>query len=290
MGTQQYAAAPARRETLAGDVLDAEIRQQVAELNQRAIGALLELLVATGMGRTAEAGSAGRRTGTSVRGAARAATQRVSQPPVPWAEERLPASIGHGRSFEPEGAPSTARAVVPPAAAGAPAQWLALDTTARAALASAPYLLVTVDVGRLLAPDGSAVAGSSFRGVSATSALASSSPPGPQSAAPWSDVARLVVQYAWHLAQLAPVLAGFVLGLPAAEVEALRALGLSRVDALASSAAFCVRLRWSQDSAFWSEWLAAVRSGEAAALWTCQLRGLQRIAGECRSSPGGGAT
>lgn len=291
MGTQQNLATPARREALAGGGLDGEIRQQVAELNQRAIGALLELLVATGVGKTTEAGDGGRRAGAGARGMARAATPRVSQPPAPWAEERLPANLGYGRSFVPEGALSGAAAVVPLAAAGAPAQWLALDAAARAALASAPYLLVTVDVRRLLAPaGGSAAAGSSLRAASATAALSSSSAPDSHPAAPWSDVARLVVQYAWHLAWLAPVRAGFVLGLPAAEVEALRALGLSRVDALASSAASCVRLRWPQDSAFWSEWLAAVRSGETAALWACQLRGLQRIAGECRSLPGGGAT
>ena len=87
MGTQQYAAAPARRETLAGDVLDAEIRQQVAELNQRAIGALLELLVATGMGRTAEAGSAGRRAGTGARGAA--GTQQRSSARKPGGQGSL---------------------------------------------------------------------------------------------------------------------------------------------------------------------------------------------------------
>ena len=89
------------------------------------------------------------------------------------------------------------------------------------------------------------------------------------------------MQYAWHLARVAPVLAGFVLGLRAGDVEALRALGLSRVDTLAPAAASCVRLRWPQDLAFWTRWLAAARAGEAAALWACQLRGLQRIAGEC---------
>jgi hypothetical protein len=32
----------------------------------------------------------------------------------------------------------------------------------------------------------------------------------------------------------------------------------------------------------WIDWLSAARSGEPAALWAAQLRGLQRIAGACR--------
>lgn len=168
--------------------------------------------------------------------------------------------------------------MVPLAATANAALWRSLGEDGQQRLADTPFLLLELQVARLLAPRELVPARVSEAGGAARV------PFGPL-AGGWGDLGRVVFQYAWHLSRIAPVLAGFVLGLRQAEVEALRKLGLSRADAVAPAAASCLRLRWEDDAAFWADWLAGASRGDPAALWSCQLRGLQRIAGDCRCEP-----
>lgn len=284
MATQHNSAAVPRRDARIGGALDAETRQQAAEVNRCVIDALAELLAADPRLPRPVPSAAGGRRGRPPQGAP--APQRPAAPP-PAAHRPDPSSPAGPQSPSAGGSPGcgppaswspAARDALSAVPGGAllevgPA-WIALDDPARAALASCPYLLVELDVPRLLA---SAVANGRV-----SDAAAARGPAGWP--APWCDVARMVFQFAWHLARVSPVLSGFVLGLRARDVDALRAIGLSRADALVPGVAPFVALRWGHDASLWSDWLAAARAGDRAALRACELRGLQRLAGGCRAA------
>lgn len=181
----------------------------------------------------------------------------------------------------------------PPAAVPLPAalsalrrEWLALDEAAQGRLAGSPYLLFEFGLSGASTGTGTATAVSLARVVhdgKVPSAV------GSVSAAPFAGAegrvfVRLLRHYAWHLVRSSPAVTVFVLGVPWAALEALRAMSLSCVEALGEVAPGGLRLRWDDQPALWKDWLAAARGDDAAALWAVQLRGLQRIAGLCREA------
>ena len=271
MATQQDGAAPARWEARGG-ALDAETRQQVAELNLRALGVLLDALAAAPidavatLARTSSGGASGH--------------GRLASPAGPVSRLRHPAATAAAAPGGPGGEHAVAQSTgtLPRSLVANAAAWRSLGESGQQSLAAAPFLLLDLQVSRLLS-----------RRESVPGRVSESRVESPLVTAPattgWHDLGRVVFKYAWHLSRVAPVLAGFVFGLRQAEVEALRKLGLSRVDALAPAAASCLHLRWEDDVAFWADWLAGASGGDATALWSCQLRGLQRIAGDCRCEP-----
>lgn len=277
MPTQHNSAASARWEPRGG-ALDADTRQQVAELNLRAIGVLVAGL-AVAPPAPAEGADCAAPAAVAVAPVARRGVVPAGGRPAAGT------SIATTRAAAPlasraagGGALARQAGVLPLAVVANGALWRSLGVDAQQSLADTPFLLLELQVARLLARREVASGQVSEAGVG-------SRVPAMPVTVGWSDLGRVMFQYAWHLSRIAPVLAGFVLGLRQGEVEALRNLGLSRADALAPAAAGCMRLRWEEDAALWADWLAGASRGDPAALWSCQLRGLQRIAGDCRGEP-----
>ncbi|MCU0760143.1 MAG: hypothetical protein MUF07_13230 [Steroidobacteraceae bacterium] len=266
MATQQNAAAVPRRDGRAGGALDAETRQQVTELNRLAIDALCGQLAADPRVPRPQPGPPQLRRRRGGVAAPRVAPRAPA--PQPCAAEAATT------------APSPVMLALGPA-------WLGLDDAGRGALAACPYLVVELDVSRLLGPSPPGGWVSEAGGAPPQSVPPGSLRPvaGEPASAPWAHAARMVFQYAWHFARVSPVLAGFVLGLPGRDVEALRGVRLSQADALLPRVPPCVALRWRDDAALWSGWLAAAQARDAVALRACELRGLQRLAGACRPAP-----
>jgi hypothetical protein len=289
MATQQNAAAVPRRDPRAGGALDGETRQQVTELNRRAIDALCELLAAdprVPRPQPVPEPVRRRRRGPPARASRPGARIGVAAAPAAALGVETAAAVpGASRASVPQVATGSAGVVVPsPTVPALGPAWLVLDDAARAALAACPYLLVELDVPRLLGPCVPAVRVSETPGVPPATAMAVAAAAGSASgeSVPWAHAARMVFQYAWHFARVSPVLAGFVLGLPGRDVDALRGVRLSQADALLPRVPACVALRWRDDVALWSGWLAAAQAADPAALRACELRGLQRLAGACR--------
>jgi len=299
MATEQNPVPP-RRDGRSGGALDAETQQQVAELNLQGIEALRLALAVVGAyvsadaiagppGPASHAGTpSARRPGVSRRALAgpgdgpagrarhRGATDRTATRAARVALARSGLAAAIAAPLRCDGSP------LPDALRLLGAEWLALDDEARHRMAACPFLLFELDFAGLL---GAAAALPRFvqesRGVpGAPSAVAS-----PFVGAEGRSFARLLFHYAWHLVRSAPTSAAFVLGAPPAALEPLRALGLARVESIAASAGGWVRLRWDQEPLIWIDWLAAARAADPAALWSSQLRGLQRIAGACREVP-----
>lgn len=169
------------------------------------------------------------------------------------------------------------------------ADWAALDDEAIAHAAAAPFLLFALDVDGALRASRWGVGGPPVQAVAAP-------PPGPSGLplawAPARAFARMAVHYAWYVSTAAPAAAPLALGLAAPACERLRGLGLERVEAMSEGAERWVQLRWADDPRVWSARLEAARRGDATALWSSTLAGLQRLAGaalrsgaEVRSGP-----
>ncbi|MBK7251419.1 MAG: hypothetical protein IPI06_11295 [Gammaproteobacteria bacterium] len=109
-------------------------------------------------------------------------------------------------------------------------------------------------------------------------------------------LARLLLTYAWHLARTRRFAARFVLGLSAANAEAIAASTLAQITRVAESGREWLAPRWPQRLDAWRELLEAARTGEPGALERAQLRGLQMLAGDAwraagesgRPAPGAG--
>ena len=274
----------ARREARIGGVLDPETQQQVADLNLQGIGLIQEALVASGAVAPAVGAEAGgdaasrrggrrRRPGTRQGGSAsRRAAGQAGGPAGGSARARLLPTLA---------VPGRDGARQPDAIEWPGTDWLALDPAARQRLAACPYLLFELDFASLLGGIAlSPRAVQESRGLPGEPGIAASFV-----GAEGRVFARMLFQYAWHLARSSPTVAAFVFGTPLALLEPVRTLGVARVEALAAVASGALRLRWDRQPLIWLDWLAAARSGDPAALWSAQLRGLQRIAGACRDAP-----
>jgi hypothetical protein len=293
MKTLENTALP-RREGRQPGPPDAELPQQVADLNLRGIEVLRQVLLASG------AASAAAVTGgddLALRPAGRRRGGPRRRPDLASDEGGARGVGGAARSAGPYGARlALARAgrampVMLPASGGAslPAalrrlapDWLALEPAALQRVAACPYLLFELDfaglLGAIVAPPRVVQEEHGVPGSPAREAA-------PFTGAEGRSFARKLFLYAWHLVRSAPSGAAFALGAPPAALEPLHALGLARIEELGALAGGWVRLRWEDEPLVWADWLAAARSGNPAALWASQLRGLQRIAGACREFP-----
>jgi len=265
-------AAPPGRDARAGEALDAETQQQVAELNLQGIEVIQAALVACGAvapaadppaSGAAEGGTACRQDGRR----RRAGTVRAAR--------GVPVRAGLAVTLA---VPGRDGARLPDAIEWPGAEWLALDAVARRHLAACPYLLFELDFAGLFATV--AVPPQAVQEARVLPAESGVAPP--FGSAEGRCFARLLFHYAWHLARSSPTVAAFVFGTSQPVLEPLRTLGLARVETLAAAASGALRLRWDQEPVMWIDWLSAARAGEPAALWAAQLRGLQRIAGACR--------
>jgi len=152
----------------------------------------------------------------------------------------------------------------PPAAA-----WVALDPAQRRRVAAQPFLLFSLGFEhgarwRTLVDEVTAA--------HAPRRIAESRP------RPATVVyARLLLQYAWHLARTAPLTAGLVAGMSPGAVAVLRACRVEHLDALAERCASWLRPRWADAPALWSDLLLAARPDAAGNLArTVALRAVQR--------------
>ncbi len=286
MATQQNPAFP-HHDARSGGALDPETRQQVGELNLRGIEVLRAVLGAAGGGATA--GSAADAAALRRAGAARRGEFRARRAATGGAQDRIAARdratrVALARSGLAASMSAPLRSEGPPlpdALRLLGAEWLALDDAARHRLAACPYLLFELDFAGLMnavTPPPRVVQES--RVVPGAPCTVAS----PFAGAEGRGFARLLLHYSWHLVRSAPAAAGFVLGAPQPALESLRVQGLSRVESLAATAGGWVRLRWDHEPLIWIDWLEAARTADPAALWSSQLRGLQRIAGVCRDA------
>jgi hypothetical protein len=92
------------------------------------------------------------------------------------------------------------------------------------------------------------------------------------------DFVRLALFYAWHVAHTSSLAAQFLLGMSPATVEALRALAVNSLPALADSEASNLSARWRHSAAYWSALLGAAARADTSALRRVQLHGLQLAA------------
>ena len=266
-------AAPPRGDGRSGGGLDADVQQQVAELNLRGIGVLRAALAAGAAGCESARPAPGPGPGPG-------AGPGPGPAPAPGAGVRA------GRAGRrPERARVAGAAGFPAAIRELGSQWLGLDEGAQLRLAGCPYLLFELDFSAAswaaaLPPRSVQEAARDERsGVAAGCAGAAASP---FACNDGYAFARLLLHYAWHVVRATPNAAAFVLGAPPTAFEPLRTLGLARVEAIAALAGSLVRLRWDQEPLIWEAWLGAAVRGDPEQLWVSQRRGLQRIAGACR--------
>lgn len=140
--------------------------------------------------------------------------------------------------------------------------WQQLDGPALQRVASMPFLLFELGLDSLpLFARGQA-----------------SAQVGPPVAA--QEFASQVLGYAWHLARANPLGAALRFGMPPGSAAALRELPFGDLQACATPAASCLRLRWSQRPSVWRRLLIAARCDDREALEQEQLAGLRRLAGE----------
>jgi len=142
--------------------------------------------------------------------------------------------------------------------------WQVLDPAARRRAAGCPYLLVDAGFadpvrwrqpGSLGVGDGADSPYATFFTVPAA-----------------TELARLVLTYAWHLAR-------------SQSAAALIAhLGLRQIQALAEAHPEWLRPRWPTRVRVWRELLLAAAAGEAPALERARLHGLTLLAAEARGS------
>ncbi len=263
MATQEKAAPP-RRDGRSGGGLDADVQQQVAELNLRGIGVLRAALAAAGA--------------VSREGAPTAPAAGLVRPVRAGRRPERARDAGAGAGAGAGGFPAAIRELRP--------QWLALDEAAQRRLAACPYLLFELDFpaamwAATLPPLAVQEARNDGSGQAAGSPGAAGGAASPFDCSDGCAFARLLLHYAWHVVRATPNAAAFVLGASPAAVEPLRGLGLPRMEVLAALAGSRVRLRWDQEPLIWEAWLEAAVRGDPEQLWAAQRRGLQRIAGAC---------
>lgn len=170
----------------------------------------------------------------------------------------------------PAGQPGLAREPEFPLPPGpAAAAWVALDAAARRRVAAQPFLLFSLGLEhgarwRALADEVAAA--------HATRRIAESRP-----RTATAVYARLLLQYAWHLARTAPLTAGLVAGMSPGAAAVMRDCRVEQLDAMAERAAAWLRPRWANAPALWGDLLLAARPDAAGGLArTVALRAVQR--------------
>lgn len=162
----------------------------------------------------------------------------------------------------------------PPAAA-----WVALDAAQRRRVAAQPFLLFSLGLEH----------GARWRGL-VDEIAALHTPRRIAESRPRSvtvDYARLLLQYAWHLARTAPLTAGLVAGLSSGAVAVMRDCHVEHLDAMAERGAAWLRPRWANAPALWNDLLLAARPDAAGSLArTVALRAVQRAGAALAAPPG----
>ncbi|MEZ5498172.1 MAG: hypothetical protein R3E77_01950 [Steroidobacteraceae bacterium] len=151
-----------------------------------------------------------------------------------------------------------------------------LDDAARERLAQWPYALVEAGFhdslrwGRLL--DGGA--GDLARSGAAWLASGERS----------NRFARMVLNYAWHLARSRPLAARVVFGMSAESVLNLRSVGIARLERAALASVSALRPRWPGRLDWWRQAAHAAGSADPQLLSRAKLNGLQMLAGDLLAS------
>jgi hypothetical protein len=98
-----------------------------------------------------------------------------------------------------------------------------------------------------------------------------------------ATVARQIFIYVWHLVQSKNLTAQLLLGVPTPCARLISGCTLRQVHGLAERHPDWLRPRWPNKIKLWRELFLASASGEAAALESAYLYGLQLLAGELRT-------
>ena len=151
-------------------------------------------------------------------------------------------------------------------------RWRRMNPRARQRLVSCPYLLV--DAG--LSDPKRWAAGSD-------APLPATSPPF-FTVRRTSDFTRQVLMYAWHVSQLKIGVAQVLIGLPAQCARMIGSYTLSQISQLAGRHADWVRPRWVDLPIFWRGLLASATSGEAIAVESARMHGIQLLAAELQAA------
>ena len=166
--------------------------------------------------------------------------------------------------------------------------WQSLPDPALAAVAKLPYVLLegafdgfSDERPRIAAVRDSSLVPSGARGGGVAEAVGLFNEPAGRA------IALSLFHYAWHLARGSRLTAALVLGTTSASIEPLRDQSLQALEADALRCAPRVRLRWDARPDVWSRLLTAAVLGDEPALQNERLRGLQRIAGACRTQGAG---
>jgi hypothetical protein len=176
---------------------------------------------------------------------------------------------GAAQAAAPAGQPAPAREPEFPLPPGpAAAAWVALDVAARRRVAAQPFLLFSLGLEhgarwRALADE-----------VAATHPARRIAESRPRTAA--VVYARLLLQYAWHLARTAPLTAGLVVGMSPGAAAVMRDCRVEQLDAMAERASAWLRPRWANAPSLWGDLLRAARPDAASSLArTVALRAVQ---------------
>lgn len=170
----------------------------------------------------------------------------------------------------PAGQPAVAREAEFPLPPGpAAAAWVALDATARRRVAAQPFLLFSIGLEH----------GARWRALADEVAAAHPTRRIAESRPRTATVvyARLLLQYAWHLARTAPLTAGLVAGMSPGAAAVMLDCRVEQLDAVAERAAAWLRPRWANAPALWGDLLLAARPDAAGSLArSVALRAVQR--------------
>lgn len=161
---------------------------------------------------------------------------------------------------------------LPPLVASLRDQWASLSAHAVRRLAGAPFTLF--DAGLASAPRWLEVRS---RGVHEHAQRAEAGYFEPAAA---RSITRRMLVYGWHLARSRPRAACLVFGSTISTVESLAACSLAALEAAAERNADALRPRWTHQSGFWRELLAASSAGADRRLHELLLGGIQRLAAE----------
>jgi hypothetical protein len=155
--------------------------------------------------------------------------------------------------------------------------WRSLDARARRRAAECPFLLVDAgfaDARRWRFPNGNAVTDAPVVIEGAPFFTA----PGA------NDVIRRVLQFARELARTNNVAARMWLAMPTHCTQLLAGYTLRDIDTAAARHPAWIRPRWSRRVHIWRDFLTAARSGDAAAIESARMHGIQLLAGELQSA------
>jgi hypothetical protein len=152
--------------------------------------------------------------------------------------------------------------------------WCGLDAAARGRAAECPCLLI--DCGFLDAARWGSAHVSEVHDQERTVA-------GFFTVAHTSEVARVVLAYAWHLVRSQPAAARLLLGVSAHCAQRIAACPLPRMMELAQIRAHWLQPRWADRPQVWRRLLLAASSSDPAALEEIRLRALPLLAADVRA-------